>query len=34
VFQNFSKMVGQIQTFVEGASISKPHLFTGESYPF
>ena len=27
-------MVGQNQTFVEGASISKPHLFTGESYPF
>jgi len=27
-------MVRQNQTFVEGASISIPPLFTGENYPF
>jgi len=27
-------MVGQNQTFAEGASINKPPLFTGENYPF
>ena len=27
-------MVGQNQTFAEGASINRPPLFTGENYPF
>jgi len=27
-------MVGQNQTFTEGASINRPPLFTGENYPF
>ena len=27
-------MVGQNQIFVEGASINRPPLFTGENYPF
>jgi len=27
-------MVGKNQTFVEGASIHRPPLFTGENYPF
>jgi len=33
-YSNFSKMVGQNQTFVEGASINRPPLFTSENYPF
>ena len=28
------KMSGSNQTFAEGASINRPPLFTGESYPF
>jgi len=27
-------MVGPNQTFAEGASISRPPLFTSENYPF
>jgi len=33
-YSNFWKMVGQNQTFAEGASINRPLLFTGENYPF
>jgi len=33
-YSNFSKMVGQNQTFAEGAFINRLPLFTGENYPF
>lgn len=31
---NFSKIVGQTQTFAEGASINRHPLSTGENYSF